>query len=161
MVYFMGVDPGLNKTGVGIVGWDKGKLHYIDHALVKSTADESLPVRLGQIIGGVQEIAVKYDLHSAAVENIFHSVNARSALILGQTRGAIMAALIMRKVPIFEYTALQIKQAVVGYGKAEKEQVKKMVETLLGVTLNKVALDVSDALACGICLTLAQTSKIR
>lgn len=161
MLYFLGVDPGLNNTGVGIVGWDRGRLTYVDHALIRPPSKQTLPERLNVIIEGVQEIASKYDVHCAAVENVFYSVNARSALILGQTRGAIIAALLSQKLTILEFSALQIKQSVVGYGKAEKEQVKKMVELHLNCVFNKIALDVTDALACAICLALNQTSRIR
>ena len=157
----MGVDPGLNKTGIGIVGWEKNKLHYAGHALLTTTTGRSLPERLKVIIDGVAEEAGKYDLHSAAVENVFYSVNAKSALILGQTRGAIIASLLMSNLSVFEYSALQIKQSVVGYGKAEKEQVKKMVELHLNRKFDKLALDVTDALACAVCLALHQSSTVR
>ena len=160
MLYFMGIDPGLNNTGVGVVSWNGGKLKYAGHALVKSKAKDPLPERLYQIITGVRAEVAKYDLHSSAVENVFYSVNAKSALILGQTRGAILASLMIDHVPVCEFSALQIKQAVVGYGKAEKEQVRKMVELHLNITLEKTPLDVSDALACAICLGLNQTSKV-
>lgn len=161
MLYFMGVDPGLNKTGVGIVGWDKGKLSYAGHALVKSNAKDPLPERLLQIISGVKEQTELYQLHSAAVEDVFHSVNAKSALLLGQTRGAIIATLLSAGISVCEFTALQIKKNVVGYGKAEKEQVRKMVELHLNIVIRKVPLDVSDALACAICAAMYQTSNIR
>jgi crossover junction endodeoxyribonuclease RuvC len=162
MIFFLGIDPGLNKTGVGVVGWNGGKLSYVSHALVKSNAKASFVERLASIIAGVQAELGKYDLHSAAVEDVFYSVNAKSALVLGQTRGAILATLISAKLSICEFSALQIKQSVVGYGKAEKEQVRKMVELHLQIELAKhVPLDVSDALACAICLALHQTSRIR
>jgi len=157
----MGIDPGLNKTGVGVVNWDKGKLEYAGHSLIKSTVKMSLPDRLDLIVKGVSAAVKQYAPHSAAVENVFYSVNAKSALLLGQTRGAILAALLFSNVPICEFSALQIKQSVVGYGKAEKEQVKKMVEFHLNHTFDKVSLDVTDALACAICLAYYQTSNIR
>jgi crossover junction endodeoxyribonuclease RuvC len=161
MIYFMGIDPGLNKTGVGIVGWNGGKLSYAGHALVKSNAKATFIDRLGSIISGVQAELGKYELHSAAVEDVFYSVNAKSALLLGQTRGAILATLIAAKLPaVCEFTALQIKQAVVGYGKAEKEQVRKMVELHLNIEMGtKLPMDISDALACAICLAQNQTSR--
>ncbi len=161
MIYFMGIDPGLNNTGVGIVGWEKGKLFYGGHVLIKPPIKMPLPDRLKVIVQGVGEAVEKYGPHSAAVENVFYSVNAKSALLLGQTRGAILAALLFSKVSICEFTALQIKQAVVGYGKAEKEQVKKMVALHLGRTFDKLPLDITDALACAICLAWYQTSKIK
>ena len=159
MLYFMGIDPGLNNTGIGIVGWENRKLHYIAHFLVRPQKG-SLPERLGELVLGVTEASKQYEIHSAAVENIFYSVNAKSALILGQARGAIIAALLMAGVRVCEFSALQIKQAVVGYGKAEKEQVKKMVELHLNKVFDKIPLDVTDALACAICLATNQTSKV-
>ncbi|MDR0454022.1 MAG: crossover junction endodeoxyribonuclease RuvC [Deferribacteraceae bacterium] len=156
----MGIDPGLNKTGVGVVEWSKGKILYAGHALIAPAVKMSLPDRLNVIINGIKEFTEQYSPHSAAVENVFYSVNAKSSLLLGQTRGAIIAALLFSKVPIYEFSALQIKQSVVGYGKAEKEQIKKMVELHLNRDFDKTPLDVTDALACAICLALHQTSKI-
>ncbi|GAB7141165.1 crossover junction endodeoxyribonuclease RuvC [Deferribacterales bacterium RsTz2092] len=158
----MGIDPGLNKTGVGIIGWDKGKLSYQGHALVRSDVRAPFTERLSQIISGLQAQLSRFSYHSAAVEDVFHSVNARSALLLGQTRGAILATLLNYGVPICEYTALQIKQTVTGYGRAEKEQVAKMVALQLNIVIKKqLPLDVTDALAGGICLAINQTGKVR
>ena len=161
MLYFMGIDPGLQKTGVGVVGWNGGKLSYVGHALVKSNPKDSFVQRIDSIITGVRAEVAKYDLHSAAIEDVFYSVNAKSALMLGQVRGALIATLLNAGVPICEFTALQIKQAVVGYGKAEKEQVRKMVELQLNIVVKKnVQLDVTDALAGAICVALNQTGRI-
>lgn len=157
---FMGIDPGLNKTGIGIVKGEKGKVEYIAHKLITTDAKKPLPVRLGKIISGVAEAVLEYKPQIAAVENIFTSNNARSALLLGQARGAIIGALIAQDVTVREFTALQIKKAVTGYGKAEKEQVKKLVEMHLNILLKGVPLDVTDGLACGICLAYAETGGI-
>jgi len=148
----MGVDPGLNCTGIGIVQVWPGKVEYVAHGVVRTDAKDPLPKRLGVICEGVRLAIEKYKPSYAAVEDIFYSVNVKSAMLLGQTRGAIIATILSQDIPVSEYTALQIKKAVVGYGKADKEQVKKMVEVLLGTTLGKVPMDVTDALACGICL---------
>lgn len=161
MVLFMGVDPGLNNTGIGVVSWDRGRISYVAHALIQPPSKAPLTERLSVIARGVNEIAGRYELHSAAVEDVFHSVNIKSALLLGQTRGTIIAAFALAGVNVFEYTALQIKQSVVGYGKAEKSQVKKMVEIQLNKSFTNVKYDVTDALACAICLACSQTSKIR
>ena len=160
MISFMGIDPGLNKTGVGVVEWNKGKLLYAGHTLISPIAKMPLPDRLNTIIEGIKKIAEQYCPHSAAVENVFYSVNAKTALLLGQTRGAILAALLFSQIPICEFSALQIKQSVVGYGKAEKGQVKKMVELHLCRSFDNIPFDVTDALACAICLALHQTSRI-
>lgn len=157
---FMGIDPGLNKTGVGIIKGTKNKVEYVTHKLITTDAKKPLPERLGKIISGISDIIHNYKPEVAAVENIFTSVNAKSALLLGQARGAIIAALIANDISVREFTALQIKKAVTGYGKAEKEQVKKLVEMHLNILFKGVPLDVTDALACGICLAYAETGGI-
>ena len=107
------------------------------------------------------ELALEYKPDMGAVEDIFHSVNAKSALLLGQARGALIAAMIAHDIPVKEFTALQIKKAVTGYGKAEKEQVKKLVELQLNIVVKGgVPLDVTDALACAMCLAYNETRSI-
>jgi len=157
----MGIDPGLNCTGIGIVQVWAGKVEYVAHRVVKTNSKESLPKRLGGICDGVRGALEEYSPARAAVEDVFYSVNVKSAMLLGQTRGAIIATLLSGGVDVSEFTALQIKKAVVGYGKADKNQVKHMVEVLLGRKMGKVPLDATDALACGICLGLNMTSGIR
>lgn len=157
---FMGIDPGLNKTGVGVVWAERDSVKYVSHKLITTNAKDSLPTRLGVIISGVAEAINEYKPASAAIENIFYSTNVKSALLLGQTRGALIAALIAHDVPVKEFTALQIKKALTGYGKAEKEQVKKMVEIHLNMVFKKVPYDVTDALACGLCLAYSETRGI-
>ncbi|MEF3255548.1 MAG: crossover junction endodeoxyribonuclease RuvC [Deferribacterales bacterium] len=156
MVIF-GIDPGLNKTGVGVLEVTGKNIAYLSHAIIKTDAKSSLPDRLGFICSELINLINIYKPHVAGVEDIFYSVNIKSAILLGETRGAIMATLLNNNVKISEFTALQIKKAVVGYGKADKEQVKKMVEILLKIDLKKSLLDVSDALACGICLGFTLT----
>jgi crossover junction endodeoxyribonuclease RuvC len=151
MPLFLGVDPGLRKTGLGIIFYDGAKLSMIASKLITPTVKAALPERLNTLIVETREFIADYPLHSAAIEDVFHAANAKSTLLLGQTRGAIISALIISELKVFEYTALQIKKAVTGYGKAEKEQVKRMTEVQLGVNLGAFPLDVSDALACAIC----------
>lgn len=157
---FMGIDPGLNKTGIGILEGERGKASYVAHRLITTDSKKPLPVRLGKIISGVADAILEYKPMVAAVENIFIADNAKSALLLGQARGAIIGALIAHDIPVREYSALQIKKAVTGYGKAEKEQVKKLVEMHLNILFKGVPLDVTDALACGICLAYSETGGI-
>jgi crossover junction endodeoxyribonuclease RuvC len=151
MPLFLGVDPGLRRTGLGLVSYDGKKLKLEGYKLITPSTKAALPERLKELVNGTGEFISNHPLHSAAIENLFHSVNAKSTLLIGQTRGAIIASLIMSGIEVFEYTALQIKQTVTGYGKAEKEQVKKMTEIQLGVKLENQTLDISDALACAIC----------
>jgi crossover junction endodeoxyribonuclease RuvC len=150
-VLFLGIDPGLRRTGLGVVSYNGKKLKLEGYKLITPSVNLDLPKRLKELIDGVCGFISPYPLTSAAVENVFHAVNAKSTLLLGQTRGAIMAALILSGIEVFEYSALQIKQTVTGYGKAEKEQVKKMTEVQLGISLENLPMDISDALACAIC----------
>lgn len=159
-VIVMGVDPGLNCTGIGIVQVWPGKVEYVAHGVVRTNAKDPLPHRLGVICDGVRKAITEYKPQFSAVEDIFCSVNIKSAMLLGQTRGAIIATLIAGEIEVREYTALQIKKAVVGYGKADKQQVKKMVEVLLGKQLGKIPLDATDALACGICLGFNLSGRV-
>jgi len=156
----MGVDPGLQCTGIGIVQVWPGKVEYVAHKVVRTNAKDSLPDRLGTICNGLREAIAEYKPACAAVEDVFYSVNVKSAMLLGQTRGAIIATLLSENIKVREFTALQIKKAVVGYGKADKQQVKKMVEVLLGRQMGNVPLDVTDALACGICLGFNLTGRL-
>ena len=158
---FMGIDPGLNKTGVGIVYAEKGKVEYVAHRLIKTKASDPLPFRLGELISGVAELAIEYKPDMGAVEDIFHSVNAKSALLLGQARGALIAAMIAHDIPVKEFTALQIKKAVTGYGKADKKQVIYMVTKLLHLPKPPSPDDVADALAVAICTSYMMNSQIR
>jgi len=153
----IGIDPGLNNTGVGVLRIENKTLTCIYHNVIKSDSKKSLPERLDTICSKLNEILVEYSPKYAAVEDVFFSVNIKSALLLGHTRGAIMATLLNKDVKVYEFSALQIKKSVVGYGKADKEQVKKMVELHLNLRLDNVKYDVSDALGCALCLGLNLT----
>lgn len=162
---FLGVDPGLNKTGVGIIAAESSdRLTYISHKLITTNTKLSLPDRLGQLVSGLKEEIIKHKVDCAAIENVFLSPNtnnAKSALLLGQARGALIAALIAHDIPVEEFTALQIKQAVTGFGKADKLQVRKLVELQLKISFSKnIPLDVSDALGCAICLAINKNKNI-
>lgn len=156
----MGVDPGLNCTGIGIVQVWPGKVEYVAHRLVRTNSKETLPQRLSVICGGIRDALEEFKPSHSAVEDVFYSVNVKSAMLLGQTRGAIIATLLAGNTEVREFTALQIKKAVVGYGKADKNQVKKMVEILLGQNMKGVASDATDALACGIALGFNLTGRL-
>ena len=145
----LGVDPGLRITGFGLVEKQGNRLGYVTSGVIKSGAGE-LPERLGVIFASLREILNEHRPDCAAVEQVFVNVNPQSTLLLGQARGAAISALVAHRLPVAEYTALQIKQAVVGRGKAAKEQVQEMVKRLLGLPAAPGA-DAADALACAIC----------
>jgi crossover junction endodeoxyribonuclease RuvC len=155
----LGIDPGLNCTGVGIVRAWPGKLEHVYHGVLRTDTKAKLPERLGVICSGLREIIDTHKPDASAIEDIFLSVNIKSAMLLGQTRGALIATLISCGLPVNEITALQVKKSVVGYGKADKEQVKHMVEVLLGIKMGRVPLDASDALAVAISLGLDITGR--
>ena len=145
----LGIDPGLRTTGFGVIDKQGSKLTYIASGTIK-TPDADLPQRLKVILAGVSEVIKTYAPDCSAIEKVFVNVNPQSTLLLGQARGAALSALVHADLPVAEYTALQVKQAVVGHGKAAKEQVQDMVVRLLSLPGAPTA-DAADALACAIC----------
>ena len=146
----LGIDPGSRITGFGLVEKAGNRLIHIDNGAIFTDTAADFPGRLKKIFDGLLEIIAQYRPDQAAIENIFFSTNPQSALKLGQARGAAIVAAVHCGLPVAEYTALQVKQAVVGQGRAEKEQVQKMIRALL--SLPEIAqADASDALAVAIC----------
>lgn len=146
----LGIDPGTRATGYGIIEQRGNRLLHIDNGALLTRADQDLASRLKIIYDGLCRVIVEYRPEAVAVERIFLSSNALSALKLGHARGAALLAAANAGLPVAEYTALQVKSAVVGYGKAAKPQVQQMVKTLLG--LPEIAQeDASDALGVAIC----------
>ncbi len=158
-VRILGIDPGLRVTGFGLIEKSGSKLHYVGSGCIKTAsardgngddAAASLPERLKIILDGIAEVIATYRPQQAAIEKVFVNVNPQSTLLLGQARGAAISALVLAGLPVAEYTALQVKQAVVGHGKAAKEQVGHMVRRLLELD-GEPGADAADALACAIC----------
>jgi crossover junction endodeoxyribonuclease RuvC len=148
-VLILGIDPGLRSTGFGVIEHAGGKLRYITSGCVKSGAGE-LAVRLKSILDGMAEVIDSNRPQEVAIEKVFVNVNPQSTLLLGQARGAAICAAVIAGLPVAEYTALQVKQAVVGKGHAKKEQVQHMVRRLLALP-GDPSPDAADALACAIC----------
>lgn len=151
----LGIDPGLRQTGFGVIEKSGENLSYIASGTIKTTAGkgaeiEDLPTRLKIILDSLFEVIDTYAPEQAAVEKVFVNVNPQSTLLLGQARGAAISAAVLRQLPVAEYTALQVKQSVVGNGHAAKEQVQEMVKRLLKLPANPSP-DSADALACAIC----------
>ncbi|MDP2135265.1 MAG: crossover junction endodeoxyribonuclease RuvC [Sulfuritalea sp.] len=145
----LGIDPGLRSTGFGIIDQTGSRLSYVASGCIKTDAAGSLPQRIKTLLDGIAEIIDSYRPQQAAVEIVFVNVNPQSTLLLGQARGAAISALVTASLPVAEYTALQVKQAVVGHGKAAKEQVQQMVMRLLKLP-GVPSADAADALACAI-----------
>jgi crossover junction endodeoxyribonuclease RuvC len=145
----LGIDPGLRITGFGIIEKNGNKLAYISSGCIRS-GDADLPDRLKVILSGLREIIGAHRPQQVAVEKVFVNANPASTLALGQARGTAICAAVDAGLPVSEYTALQVKQAVVGNGHAGKEQVQEMVKRLLKLS-GAPSADAADALACAIC----------
>ena len=145
----LGIDPGLAVTGYGVLDRNGGKLAYITSGRIRTPRGE-LAQRLRTILEGLGEVITAYRPAQVALEQVFVNVNPQSTLLLGQARGTAVCAAVLHDLPVAEYTALQIKQAVVGRGHARKEQVQAMVRRLLALDSDPSP-DAADALACAIC----------
>ena len=146
----LGIDPGSRATGYGLIEKQGSRLRHIDNGAIFTRADDELALRLKQIYDGLLAVIAEYRPEAVAVEQIFVAKNALSALKLGHARGSALLAGVNSALPVFEYSALQVKNAVVGYGRADKTQVQHMTRTLLA--LPEIAQeDAADALAVAIC----------
>ncbi len=146
-----GIDPGSARTGYGCVQTDGTRHRLIACGAIASPAARPFPQKLKTIYGELTALMARLHPDCVAIENLFHASNARSALTLGHARGVAMLAAVQSDVPIVEYTPAEVKQAVVGYGRAEKRQVQAMVQLLLGLQAPPAPYDASDALAIAIC----------
>jgi crossover junction endodeoxyribonuclease RuvC len=147
----LGIDPGLQTTGFGVIDVDGQTLTYIASGTIKTAhmVGDPLPGRLKVLYDGVREVVARYQPDQSSVEIIFVNVNPQATLLLGQARGACITALVSNDLPVSEYTALQMKKAVAGYGKAGKAEVQEMVMRLL--TLPSLpGQDAADALGLAI-----------
>jgi crossover junction endodeoxyribonuclease RuvC len=148
-VRILGIDPGLRVTGFGLLERAGQKLRYVTSGVVRTPQGE-LPGRLKAILESLTAVIAEHAPDQVAVEKVFVNVNPESTLLLGQARGAAICAAVSCGLPVAEYTALQVKQSVVGNGHAAKEQVQEMVRRLLALPGDPSA-DAADALACAIC----------
>jgi crossover junction endodeoxyribonuclease RuvC len=157
-IRILGIDPGLRATGFGVIEQHGQRLRYVASGVVRSKEGDALPARIQTLFAGISEVIAEYQPDESSIEIVFVNVNPQSTLLLGQARGAALAALTRATLPVSEYTALQVKQAVVGHGKAAKQQVGFMVQRLLGLNAEPTA-DAADALACAITHAYRQTQS--
>jgi crossover junction endodeoxyribonuclease RuvC len=146
----LGIDPGLRVTGFGVIEKNGARLSYVTSGCIRPESEGELALRLKSILDGLREVIGVNRPSQAALEKVFVNVNPQSTLLLGQARGTAICAVVDAGLPLAEYTALQVKQSVVGYGKAKKEQVQEMVKRLLTLP-GLPSTDSADALACAIC----------
>ena len=147
----LGIDPSLRSTGFGIVEDEGGRLAPVAFGVIKPTGKLPLHLKLAEIKAELETIIRSYGPAEVAVENPFYAQTMKTALLLGQVRGAVLVAVAGTGCALAEYSALEIKKAVTGYGQADKEQVLIMVRALLGLEDDRIPLDASDALATAIC----------
>ncbi len=147
----LGVDPGSLKSGYGIVDEHNTQLTVVEYGVIKTTSKAPLAQRLLRISTRLQELIEHYAPQEVAVEDVFVAKNAKTSLKLGQARGAILLTAAQAGLPVMEYTPLEVKQSVVGYGRADKFQVQQMVKVLLKLDSIPRPDDAADALAIAIC----------
>lgn len=150
MTIVMGIDPGSLVTGYGIIRINNLQLEYIDSGCIRMDSNKKIAPRLKQIHDGIAELIAQYQPNEAAIEEVFMANNASSAIKLGQARGAAITTLMRFNIEPAEYSAREVKKAIVGYGAASKEQMQLMVKTLLKLP-GIPAEDAADALAIAIC----------
>jgi len=149
VVRLLGVDPGSLKTGVGIIDVRGNHLRHVHHSVIRCGKGD-FDTRLHHLFTGLKEIIIEFQPHAAAIEDVFVSKNASSALKLGQARGALLAACGECQLRVSAYSPTKVKQAVVGFGRADKLQVQHMIKLLLHPP-EPLAEDAADALAVAIC----------
>ena len=155
----LGIDPGSRFTGIGIIEVDGDRVTSVHHGVIKTGGGE-FPQRLGIIFSELLELIAEYAPDEVAIENVFVSKNAGSALKLGQARGAAICAAISRDLPVAEYSPRSVKQAIVGKGGADKVQVQHMITLLLQLE-EKPSEDAADALAVALCHQHTQQTTSR
>src|SRR5262245_57789249 len=149
-VLILGIDPGLNKCGWGVIASEGSRLTYVAHGVIKPSSSQQLASRLHDVFEGLCTVMQDHQPHEAAVEETFVNSNARAALILGQARGVALAAAARSGIEVAEYAPATIKKAVVGAGNADKTQIAFMVRRLLPAAGDMTA-DAADALGVALC----------
>jgi crossover junction endodeoxyribonuclease RuvC len=147
----MGIDPGIATVGFGVIDMVGGGQKLVSCGVIKTPPEQRLARRLRQIFADLQELIGKFSPDCMVVEELFFNTNLKTAVSVAHGRGVAILAGEMRGVPMYEYTPLQVKQAVTGYGRADKKQVMEMVRRLLGMAQTPSPDDAADALAVAIC----------
>jgi crossover junction endodeoxyribonuclease RuvC len=147
----LGIDPGTATTGYGLVVVREDRLTFVEHGVISTSKKDEPQVRLRAIYLRMKEILLKHKPAVMAVEKLFFGTNTKTAIAVGQARGIILLAAAEQKVPVAEYTPLQVKMAITGYGRADKKQIQQMVKVLLGFDTIPQPDDAADALAIAIC----------
>jgi crossover junction endodeoxyribonuclease RuvC len=150
----LGIDPGTAIMGWGIVENDKkqkNKIRLVDFGVIRTSPGLDMPIRLKDLYDGLVGVVKKYEPNACSIEDLFFFKNQKTVIKVGQARGVAILSAVNFDIPVFDYTPLQVKQAVTGYGRAEKDQVQKMVKLILGLSEIPKPDDAADALAVAIC----------
>jgi len=150
-VIILGIDPGLTNTGYGLIRYEKKKIELVDFGCVLTHKRDTFSVRLKEIYFKIKELIEEYHPHEVVIEEIFFNKNVRSALVISKVHGMVAITVALMGLELYEYTPLQIKQATVGNGRAEKHQVQSMVKILLNLSEIPQPDHAADALAAAIC----------
>lgn len=150
MIIF-GIDPGIAIVGYGVLEYYGNKFNVLDYGAVQTTNTYSFPARLKIVYDEISFLMEKYKPDALAIEELFFNKNAKTAITIGQARGVQILAAVNKGIEVYEYTPLQVKQGVVGYGRADKRQIQEMVKILLNLDKIPKPDDVADALAVAIC----------
>jgi crossover junction endodeoxyribonuclease RuvC len=151
LLIILGIDPGFALTGYGVIDYTGNRLKMLEYGVISTKAGEKFSSRLLQIDAGIKALADKYHPDACAIEELFFNNNVTTAISAAQGRGVALTAAAGKGIPVYEYTPLQVKQNVVGYGRAEKKQVQTMVKMLLKLDTLPKPDDAADALAIAIC----------
>ena len=149
----LGIDPGTAALGYGLIQSNKDNLKLIKYGCITTESKQAMPLRLHLIYEEVKKLIQKYKPDQLAVEEIFFAKNSKTALKVGQARGVILLLGAEHRIPVFDYAPLQVKQSIAAYGRADKEQVQKMVQVILKLEKLPEPDDAADALAIAICHT--------
>ena len=156
----LGIDPGYAIVGWGVIDYENSRFRVVDYGSVQTKAGTDTVERLEKVYQGINTIIERYKPEHMAIEELFFNTNATTAIVVAEARGVTLLAARQHGLVIGEYTPLQVKQAVVGYGRAEKEQVIRMVTTVLGLEKPPKPDDTADALAIAICHGHTASSRI-
>lgn len=149
----LGIDPGFGRVGYGVIQYVKNKYKVLEYGCITTPTNSYFPKRLQKIENDLQEVISRYNIDAASIEDLYFNTNSKTAIKVAEARGVILNTLVKNDIEIFEYTPLQAKLAIVGYGRAEKNQVKDMVKAFLGLEQMPKLDDTTDALAIAICHT--------
>ena len=147
----LGIDPSIQSTGFGIIEYSNNTYSVLKYGVIRPSRTQLFHHKINQIKSSLEDIIVTFEPEEVAIENPFYAQNIKTAITLGQVRGAILVAVASHNCSLYEYMPLEIKKAVTGYGQADKKQVRNMVKTLLHIKDENLETDASDALATAFC----------